>query len=133
MSKPDAAPAAQPAAQEPITVNDESTVVDLWAEIWRLREAVKGPQGYATWQDAATDERIRRVKAERALASHPPSVQEPSTERAEPQGLTVDLLDRAIGSVGAFCSDHGSSQEDFDTLDALLAARASAGKEADRG
>jgi hypothetical protein len=43
---------------------DESDSVTLWAEIWRLREAVKGPDGYATWQDAATAERIRRVRAE---------------------------------------------------------------------
>lgn len=43
---------------------DEGDPVTLWAEIWRLREAVKGPDGYATWQDAATAERIRRVRAE---------------------------------------------------------------------
>jgi hypothetical protein len=41
------------------------------AEIHRLREAVKGPDGYASWQDAATDERIRRVRAEAALAAQP--------------------------------------------------------------
>lgn len=39
-----------------------------WAELFQLRAAVQGPAGYATWQDAATDERMRRVKAERALA-----------------------------------------------------------------
>lgn len=43
---------------------DEGDPVTLWTEIWRLREAVKGPDGYATWQDAATAERIRRVRAE---------------------------------------------------------------------
>lgn len=48
--------------------DDESDAVALWAEIWRLRAAVKGPNGYASWQDAATDERIRRVKAERKLS-----------------------------------------------------------------
>lgn len=36
----------------------------LWAEIHRLRSALKGPDGYATWQEAATAERLRRVKAE---------------------------------------------------------------------
>lgn len=46
----------------------EWTEVDLWAEIHRLRAAVKGPDGYASWQDAATAERLRRVKAEKALA-----------------------------------------------------------------
>lgn len=60
-------------AREPAALNDDSTAVDLWAEIWRLREAVKGPTGYATWQDAATDERIRRVKAEAALKAREPS------------------------------------------------------------
>lgn len=41
---------------------------ELWAEIHRLRSAVQGPDGYATWQEAATAERVRRVKAERAPA-----------------------------------------------------------------
>lgn len=47
---------------------DEDDPIRLWAEIWRLREAVKGPDGYATWQDAATAERSRRVKAENERA-----------------------------------------------------------------
>ena len=47
---------------------DDWTEVDLWAEIYRLRAALKGPDGHASWQDAATDERIRRVRAESALA-----------------------------------------------------------------
>lgn len=33
-------------------------------EIERLRAAVAGPTGYVTWQDAAIDERVRRVRAE---------------------------------------------------------------------
>jgi len=41
----------------------------LWAEIHRLRAAVQGPDGYATWQDAAVAERVRRVKAEKDLAN----------------------------------------------------------------
>lgn len=41
----------------------------LWAEIHRLRAAVQGPDGYATWQDAAVAERVRRVKAENNLAN----------------------------------------------------------------
>lgn len=50
-------------------MNAESdwTEVDLWAEIHRLRAAVAGPDGYASWQDAATDERIRRGRVEREL------------------------------------------------------------------
>lgn len=46
--------------------NEEDPGV-LWAEIHRLRAAVKGPDGYATWQEAATAERVRRVKAEARL------------------------------------------------------------------
>lgn len=45
----------------------EWTEVDLWAEIHRLRAAVKGPDGYASWQDAAVAERVRRVRAEKPL------------------------------------------------------------------
>lgn len=42
-----------------------------WSELYRLREEVKGPDGYATWQDAALAERVGRVKAERALSAAP--------------------------------------------------------------
>jgi Uma2 family endonuclease len=42
----------------------EQDAARLWAEIHRLRAALRGPDGYATWQDAATDERARRVSAE---------------------------------------------------------------------
>jgi len=48
--------------------NEEDPGV-LWAEIHRLRAAVQGPDGYATWQEAATAERVRRVAAEKALAA----------------------------------------------------------------
>ena len=45
---------------------DEDDAVALWAEIHRLRAALQGPDGYATWQEAATAERVRRVRAEKA-------------------------------------------------------------------
>jgi hypothetical protein len=48
--------------------DDESDPVTLWAEIHRLRAAVAGPDGFASWQDAATNERIRRVRAEARIA-----------------------------------------------------------------
>ena len=67
---------------------------ELWAEIYRLRAAIKGPDGFDTWQDAATDERIRRVKAERALAA--PSVVEP-----EP----VDDLPSQLDTIIESCSE----------------------------
>lgn len=69
-------PPAQPA---PANENDW-TEVDLWAEIHRLRAAVQGPDGYATWQDAAVDERIKRVKAERAAQ---PAQAEPRPDMAD--------------------------------------------------
>lgn len=71
-----AAPAAQQAEAVPSSdLNpDEGDPVTLWAEIWRLREAVKGPDGYATWQDAATAERIRRVRAESKQAEEAKAV-----------------------------------------------------------
>ena len=50
-------------------VDSEEDPARLWAEIHRLRAAVQGPAGYATWQDAATAERVRRVKAEKAQAN----------------------------------------------------------------
>jgi hypothetical protein len=64
--------AAATAAQPPQTSlglldPNESDVIRLWAEIEALRAAVAGPAGYASWQEAATAERVRRVKAEKAL------------------------------------------------------------------
>lgn len=53
----------------PGRVMHEESAADLWAEIHRLRAAVKGPDGYDSWQDAAVAERIRRVKAEQSLAA----------------------------------------------------------------
>lgn len=55
----------RPAGLDP----NESDPYVLWAEIARLQAAVRGPDDYASWQDAATAERIRRVKAERALTA----------------------------------------------------------------
>lgn len=53
--------------------DDEVTYVDdsrerLWreseleAEVLRLREELKGPDGFATWKEAAISERLKRVK-----------------------------------------------------------------------
>lgn len=50
---------------------------EAYAELIRLRAAVKGPEGFATWQDAAVDERMQRIKAQRALAAQPAATQEP--------------------------------------------------------
>ena len=48
---------------------DDSSATEMWAEIHRLRTLLKGPAGFDTWQDAATDERIKRVDAEKQLAA----------------------------------------------------------------
>ncbi len=40
----------------------DATDVELWAEIHRLRAAVAGPAGFASWQEAATAERHLRAK-----------------------------------------------------------------------
>lgn len=67
-----AAPAEpQPVAQGELDPNEQDAGI-LWAEIQRLRAAIQGPDGYATWQEAATAERVRRVNAERALAAAAP-------------------------------------------------------------
>lgn len=74
VSKHASPPPAQPATPQ----GDEKdwTEVDMWAEIYRLRAAVKGPEGYDSWQDAATAERIRRVKAEAAQPKREPLTDE---------------------------------------------------------
>jgi hypothetical protein len=46
---------------------EESPPHLLWAEIYRLRHMVTGPEGFKTWKDAAVDERQRRVRLEQDL------------------------------------------------------------------
>lgn len=69
---------------------DEDDAVTLWAEIHRLRAAVQGPDGYATWQEAATAERVRRVAAEKALAA----TQAPAP--AHGRWINADDVDRLV-------------------------------------
>lgn len=57
-----------PVAQPPMGDEATWTEVDLWAEIHRLRAEVVGPDGFATWKEAAVAERVRRVRAESATA-----------------------------------------------------------------
>lgn len=45
----------------------DATYAELWAEIYRLRAAVAGPRGYESWQEAATAERMRRVRKEQQV------------------------------------------------------------------
>lgn len=44
-----------------------ATPAELCAEIFRLRAALKGPGNYTTWMDAAVDEKVKRIAAERKL------------------------------------------------------------------
>lgn len=55
-----------PPTIEPL-LDSEEDPVRLWAEIHLLRADLQGPDGFATWQDAAVAERVRRVKAEKDL------------------------------------------------------------------
>ncbi|MEY4636526.1 MAG: hypothetical protein RJA55_2324 [Acidobacteriota bacterium] len=48
-------------------VDSEEDPARLWAEIHTLRAAVAGPKGYASWQEAATSERMRRVRKEQQI------------------------------------------------------------------
>lgn len=41
---------------------------ELHARVLELEEAIRGPGEFATWQAAAVDERLRRVKAEGEVA-----------------------------------------------------------------
>lgn len=71
---------------------NESDAIVLWTEIARLRSAIRGPDGYASWQDAAVAERVRRVRAEAAL-----SAQAEPQAAAEPVRFTdtTGTLERA--------------------------------------
>jgi hypothetical protein len=44
--------------------DNENNPVRLWAEIHKLRAESRGPDGFATWMDAAIHERLRANKAE---------------------------------------------------------------------
>jgi hypothetical protein len=62
-------------------LDSEEDPARLWAEIHRLRAAVVGPPGYATWQAAAVAERVRRVRAEAALEARAEARQTAPQER----------------------------------------------------
>lgn len=45
----------------------DSAAHSLWAEIFKLRYQISGPDGFVTWKDAALDEIQRRIKLEQEL------------------------------------------------------------------
>lgn len=63
-------------------LKDDAPAELLWAEIHRLRAAVQGPSGFDTWQDAATDERIQRVRAERTILALRAELTEKTSDRS---------------------------------------------------
>ena len=101
------APPAQPAdigntiSSKTPEPNEENPYV-LWREIHRLRTEVQGPSGFATWQDAAVAERVRRVKAEQELrAAQPAPAQEP-----QPVSNTDELPQRLSDEMDAIAIKH---------------------------
>jgi len=65
---------------------NESNPAILWAEIHRLRAAIKGPDGYETWQDAAVAERLLRVQS---TTSVPTLTDEQFEQRIRALGLAA--------------------------------------------
>jgi hypothetical protein len=55
----------------PTLMTDEelykASSAELIAEIFRLRRALKGPEGFATWQDAAVVEKVARIAEQKKL------------------------------------------------------------------
>lgn len=58
-------------------------VADAAALIYRFVAEHRGPDGFATWKEAAVAERVRRVKAEARAAHQPPAVQPRQSEMTE--------------------------------------------------
>lgn len=48
--------------------NAKADAIEAWRQVHLLKAETSGPDGFATWKDAATDERLRRVKAEAEAA-----------------------------------------------------------------
>lgn len=71
-----------------MTISDkEENPVQLWAEIWRLRAEIAGPDGYATWKDAAVAERLRKTTLPN-IETVSDAVHEAWIESKRAQGIT---------------------------------------------
>lgn len=68
-----------------ISDNEENPSL-LWAEILKLRAEIAGPDGYATWKDAAVAEKLRAEALARAVMADMGNQREPLTE------LQIDAL-----------------------------------------
>lgn len=60
-------------ARMALAAMDSESVDEVYAELYRLREEVKGPDGFDTWRDAAIDEKKARVELERQRTLRRPS------------------------------------------------------------
>lgn len=85
------------AQAEPKREPTEQMDVEAWAELHQLRaERGPGDGSYATWKDAAVAERIRRVRAEKALVS-----------KSEPTEAQIEARDALLD----FISENGTASE----------------------
>ncbi|EHT1484502.1 hypothetical protein KXE51_003482 [Salmonella enterica] len=46
----------------------EMAAPEMYAELHRLREEIKGPDGFATWKDAAVEEKKKRIELQRVIS-----------------------------------------------------------------
>lgn len=79
----------------------EADAVEAWRQVHLFKAEAGGPDGFATWKDAAIDERLRRVKAE--------------TERADRAEAELAVLrnnqlgpvsEGPLKALGAWIADH---------------------------
>lgn len=93
---------------------NESDPLVLWTEIARLQAAIQGPAGFASWQDAATHERILRVRLERAIL--PPASAAGDSGAGERGANQIEQhLRNLIGEYWALAHAEGKEGRDHDT------------------
>ena len=84
-----AAYAPQPAPDKDAEIaalkNEIKLDSEAWAELHTLRIDIQGPDGFTTWKEAAVDERVLRVKAEREIAAL-------KAELSRPESTEVSLM-----------------------------------------
>jgi hypothetical protein len=93
---------------------DSNDPIQLWAEIHTLRAALQGPNGFATWREAAVAERLNRAASDRELESLREAMQglKARLEAAEsrviqnPSKPTGDMIRNIIREVGGFGTNH---------------------------
>lgn len=111
-------------------MNEKHDTADLVSKA--LRKAWQLGQTY--WQQADSEYPSQWKKADATQATFDQLVEDTravilaDNSGAQPvpdttwHSMPAELLDRAIDTIGRFCSDEGWMQSDMDTLDALIAA-----------